>query len=315
MGWMKLFPSITLTIAAIAISLELAKLAVASVAIHYKHISAKRFTLDAMTIKKTILLKGLLLLIVMSIIGHYGFLAASYYHDKTDITVATELHKDTKERKAYVISEINRLNHLYQDLPPNQPTKKMQIYNQVQPEIKQLNEELKQLNEEQKTQTSSKANTEIKDKNNLKYMAEAIGTTEDGAARIVIALFAILIDPIAITMLAFGVSMKRGNLELPKPTAINIQEELKATDNPVGINLMNVRDYDINGVKVDDILRMSNNEIKLFASKMDTVTKREWLKHALIYRQAYKDGLTIDLDSLSQYNGNEILESITGKSA
>ena len=78
---------------------------------------------------------------------------------------------------------------------------------------------------------------------------------------------------------------------------------------------MNVRDYDINGVKVDDILRMSNNEIKLFASKMDTVTKREWLKHALIYRQAHKDGLTIDLDSLSQYNGNEILESITGKSA
>jgi hypothetical protein len=77
-GYMKLFSSISVVIASILMVLELAKIVIAGVVVKYRMREVPQ---------KPFLVGILLALVLLSAVGHYGFLTSAYFSNKDTVKV------------------------------------------------------------------------------------------------------------------------------------------------------------------------------------------------------------------------------------
>jgi hypothetical protein len=75
---------------------------------------------------------------------------------------------------------------------------------------------------------------------------------------------------------------------------------------------MTVKDYDVDGHSVDDIIEMSDEQIRSILSIFNSKNKRLWLASALCWREAKIQGVTMDLDF--NCDGAELLKTKFGVS-
>jgi hypothetical protein len=287
-GYMKLFSSISVVIASILMVLELAKIVIAGVVVKYrmKEVPQKPF------------LVGILLaLVLLSAVGHYGFLTSAYFSNKDTVKVLDETKEDIDDRKKAVQERIDLLTKLYNDIPDKMVTQKRQMYKDTYDELKELRDEIRLLNKE-KLDSVKSVTREAHEASIIQFTAQMLGLQPDTLANLIIFVLSAILDPLALFMVSTFTS-------IPKPTYRKVSSRSE-------INVMTVKDYDVDGHSVDDIVEMSEEQIRSILSIFNSKNKRLWLASALCWREAKIQGVTMDLDF--NCDGAELLKTKFGVS-
>lgn len=285
-GYTKLFSSIGTTIAAILIVLEIAKVVIAGVVVKYKMKEVPQ---------KPFLALILGVLVMLSAIGHYGFLTSAYYVDKDIVSTLEDNSFDINQRLEDIRKRMDELSSMYRSLPDTDAKLKSRIYKETATEMDQLRAEQKEL-QLQKKQEINTTKQDLHASSVIKWTAKMLHLEQDTLANIIIGFISLVLDPLALFMVSTFTS-------IPKYTHHRRVEHSKS-----GINIMTVKDYDVQGNTVEDIIAMSDEQLRALLPVFNTDKKRDWLAAALCWREAHLQGVTMDLDF--QCDGNELVNRL-----
>jgi len=315
-GYINLFPNSVWMAGSILAGLELAKFTIVGVVYNMEDAIGKGI--------KSLLSLFLILLILISVIGHYAMLTSFYTSNQS---TAIELGDNThfiKTRMIEVKANIEELRALYKDFPKGYATKRMKVYKQVEPQIDKLQLEYKGLVEELnkarlQTQVEHKDNTNI-----FKASADLMGISSDKFALFIIILISVILDPLALLMVftSHNVSnhiakkKEEEQIELIRLEAENKALESKeAKDKVIAHNqlirvLTDVKGRIVSDTSIEDIMGMGATDLSEFkATKLNSKEDREWFKLALLWREygsiEGKD-MSMDFSLLKDININSI---------
>jgi hypothetical protein len=215
-GLIAIFPGATVAIAAMGISLELAKLVAAS------WLYRNRKTIP--TLMKAYMGAAIVLLMLITSMGIFGFLSKAHIENQVTSVVDESTRIETldasiasKERSLSLIErQINNIDRsLEKYLENDNVSRGLAQKRQLQPERKSLDVERRSLEQELidlKTERNQIANTVKKQEveiGPLKYIAAIVYGDDatnhfDSAVRMVIVLIIIVFDPLAVILLIAG---------------------------------------------------------------------------------------------------------------
>jgi len=305
-GYIKLFPNSVWMAGSILAGLELAKFTIVGVVYNMKDGVGNSI--------KFILSLFLVLLILISVVGHYAMLTSFYTSSNTKSIELVDNTKFIKERMSEVKVNIEELRALYKDFPKGYASKRMKVYTKVKPQIDALQLEYKQLvkqlnSERLETQSEHKEHTNI-----FKASADLMSVSADSFALFIIMLLSVILDPLALLMVftSHKVSTYRYNKEIEAVEVLEQQKALSIQEEPNALykSLTEMRDRSIYRTSVKDIMEMSVADLSEFKSvRLNTKGDRDWFKLALIWREygsIVNNELVIDFTDVRDININTV---------
>lgn len=155
------------------------------------------------------LIIAVITLVAISSIGIYGYLGQAYGQARRTVVQNARKIAVLEQEIQSLNDDRARLYRLIDDLPAEQGTNRRRMLEQVAPQIATIDSLLTLKRQELGNLTAQQA-VEEHDVGQLRYAAELFGMTGDQLARIVIAVLAALLDPLAVLLvLASGVHAER----------------------------------------------------------------------------------------------------------
>lgn len=301
-GYMKLFSSIAVIIAWILVVLEIAKIVIAGIIVNYKMKEVPQ---------KPFLISILVALVILSAVGHYGFLTSAYYSDKETVLVIEATKQDTsteisdiKLRQTEIKERLDTITKLYDSIPDKLYKQKQTMYKETSEETKELRTELADLNKmllainKEKKADIKETSVEMHKASIIKFTAQMLNLPPDTLANYIILVLSAILDPLALFLVSTFTS-------IPKPFHKKLSSKHE-------INVLTCKDYDCQNYTVEDIIKMTDSELLGILKLFDNVNKRQWLEAALCWRAAHQEGITMDLDY--NCNGHDLLQLLEAKS-
>jgi len=182
---------------------------------------------------RTYLLMSVIVLSAITSMGIFGFLSDAYQASSSDLQMYAVKISAMKDDQARNNAEIARLNHMADEIPANRVTKKIEIRNQIEPQLKEFFAKNEKAADEIK-QMDLKV-LEIKNKvGPLIYIAKAFNQDIDTVVKWLILVFVSVFDPLAICLVIATSEALRmrslGYLDLPK-SITQLGRKSKSKDN------------------------------------------------------------------------------------
>jgi len=206
-------------------------------------------------ILKTYLTTSIIVLMMVTSLGIFGFLSSAYQKSAIEFSVAQEQIKNTEDQKTFYQDKINQSKEIIKAVTAN---KNSLIQSLKDDNISRSSSALRQINTQisDATDTITKENTEIqkdidqigqidtkvntmklgtaskKDVQTFKFVADAFGTSLDKVARWFILMLIFVFDPLAVCLvLAYNVSVYKkvdeNVYDTPKPSKPEIADSPK----------------------------------------------------------------------------------------
>lgn len=190
-GLVLIFSGAVVPVMLMAGSLEFGKLVLTSILFNYWR--NMNFLLT------TYCVAAVVVLMIITSVGIYGFLAAAYQSNQAplaQIEKRIELLDAEFTRKN---DRLNQMDQLVQSISSNYVSQRLKEKKQQAPERKELQARLKQIEQEKLVITSSQLDTEVH-LGPIVKIAEAFGVTKDRAVHLLIMLFIVVFDPLAVAL-------------------------------------------------------------------------------------------------------------------
>jgi len=320
LGYINLFPNSVWMAGSVLAGLELAKFTVVGVVYNIGDAISSGI--------KWMLSLFLVLLILISVVGHYTMLTSFYVSNQSTALVIEDNSKFIKDRMIEIKSEVKELRALYKDFPKGYASKRMRVYNKVKPQLDALQLEYKHLRVSLNKERVNKQDENKKNANIFKASADLMGISAKQFALFIISILSIILDPLALLMVytAHKVShfrMKSKNdlitLEDLEQAKLEGQtkalESLKQEEADIKHNkfinaLTNVRSRSIYSISVKDVMMWDDFEIKKFKEhRLNTKDDRDWFKLALVWKEYGKiehNEITMDFSKVKNVNLNTV---------
>lgn len=168
---------------------------------------------------RSYLLISVIVLSAITSMGIFGFLSDAYQASSSDLQMYAVKISAVKDDQVRNNAEIARLNRTVDEIPGNRVTKKLEIRNQIEPQLKEFFAKNEKAADEIK-QMNLKV-LEIKNKvGPLIYIAKAFNQDIDTVVKWLILVFVSVFDPLAICLVIATSEALRmrslGYLDLPK---------------------------------------------------------------------------------------------------
>jgi hypothetical protein len=198
-GLVHLFAGAGLSIVVMAVAFEVAKVGTTIYLIQNFRL---RFVPLALTF-------ALLCLVVISALGIYGYLGRAYAEGRADAVTGAGAIAVIQTQVTALEQDRERLLAQVEAIPAEHSTNRRRVLTEIQPRLDGIATDLNARRDELATLQRAQVGKE-NSIGELRYAAELVGTDEEGIAKFVITVLALLLDPLAVLLiLASGIKGQR----------------------------------------------------------------------------------------------------------
>lgn len=210
-GLARLFTGAAVAVTMMGAALEFAKFVAAA----FLHRTWARLNI----IYRTYLLMSVVVLSAITSMGIFGFLSDAYQASSSDLQMYAVKISAVKDEQARTNAEIARLNRSVDEIPANRVSKRIELRNEIEPQLKELFARNDKAAGD--VQQMDLKVLEIKNKvGPLIYIAKAFNQDIDTVVKWLILVFVSVFDPLAICLVIATSEALRmralGYLDLPK---------------------------------------------------------------------------------------------------
>lgn len=303
LGYNNLYAGRTIVISSLFVVLEFAKATIFGIVLVYAEKKHKHILLA---------LAGVLIL--LSFVGHLSYLSKAYHSNKVSVQVTQELTAQTRdahtaqladiEAQITIIqeqinagkSEIDTLNTSAEGLESANSrhwavsTNKKRV-KEIQDQNTKHSQDIRALYTQKAellnksidtTRVAHQTLTDTTDRSVFQYTADMFGVTQDRLASIINFLLALVIDSLALTMLWTAGTMWRQRKRYSKR-----MKQVKPEDEvlPTKLPDENYEQYLFEGHTIQDVTKLSDEEVQVLKARVKTQAQLNWLNFALSVRK------------------------------
>lgn len=304
LGYNSLYAGRTIVISSLFVVLEFAKATIFGIVLVYAEKKHKHILLA---------LAGIL--IILSFVGHLSYLSKSYHSNKVSVQTTQELTAQTRDAHTTQLADIeSQITMLQEQINAGKAeietltsaaegfdnansrhwavsTSKSRI-KEIQTQNAQTNQQIMELYTRKAellnksldtTREAHQTLTNTTDRSVFQYTADMFGITQDRLASIINFLLALVIDTLALTMLWTAGTMWRQRKRYTKR-----MKQVKPTEDviqPTKLPDENYEQYLFEGHTIQDVTKLSDEEIQVLKSRVKTQAQLNWLNFALSVRK------------------------------
>lgn len=170
---------------------------------------------------KTYLITAVLLLMVITSTGIYGYLSNSYEADTTQYKQVEANVLSLQTEKNELMKRKTEIDKQISQLPDNYVSARQRLMKTFKPELDHINKRLPQITIEMRTLTQQQLQTEAHT-GPIVFIAKSMGLSIDDATKWIVLMLIIVFDPLAValTLAANIMVQQRNNKSIPEPPKV-----------------------------------------------------------------------------------------------